>query len=163
MNLLEVWHANGVISIRMPWDAQCEAEAGTNLKRRRKAWSYIAPIPTITLGPKQQILERIKKTLFPSGIQTDSEKRDCLIVFTTWQWALSSNAVLVTADGNSKTQPRGILGSAEDLRRELNIRLMSDEEAVALVRRKVLERDKLNKASAERFGFALPEWHGKDG
>ena len=162
MNLLETWHANGVISLRMPWDAQLEAEAGINLKRQRKAGSYIAPLPAITLPHEQQTLEEIKKIIFPKGVNTDSEGNDCLIVFTTWKYAMQSNAVLITADGNSKTQPRGILGAAEDLRRELNVRVMSDDEAVALVRRKVNERDRLNKSTAERFGIALPEWHGKD-
>jgi len=163
MNLLEAWHANGVIALRMPWNAQIEAEVGTDLKRRLKARSYLAPVSAITTVHEQQTLEKIGKILFPNGITTNSERNDCLIVFTTWKYALSSNAVLVTADGASKGQPRGILGSAEDLRRDLNVRVMSDEEAVVLVRRKVSERDSLNKARAKVLGIPLPEWHGRDG
>jgi hypothetical protein len=158
MNLLERWHADGVISIRIPWDAQLEAEAGSNRKRQKKAWSYISPLPSITTEEERERLSRIEKLLFGEIALSDSQRRDALIVFTAYKYS----AILVTADGASRSQPRGILGAAKELHQRIHIQVMTDEQAVAMVRMSITGRDKMARADALREAVAEPEWVGND-
>jgi hypothetical protein len=69
--------------------------------------------------------------------------------------------VLVTRDGASKTQPRGILGAAPDIAK-LGVTIMSDVEAVSFIRHEVARRDHYAPILAKRFGNAVPDWVGKD-
>ena len=74
--------------------------------------------------------------------------------------AIKFNAILVTNDGGSKNQPRGILGNASKLKDYVQI--MRDTEAVDFINSKITRRDEINKKVAEHIGEALPEWTGQD-
>ena len=112
MNLIEKWHERGVIELRIPSDAQTEAEAGHSPSRTQKGRSYLAWVPLITTAAERGMLESIQQILCGSKPMSQSDQRDALIVFT----AAKYHGILVTADGASNSQPRGILGAASELR-----------------------------------------------
>jgi hypothetical protein len=99
----------------------------------------------------------IEKALFPNGAQTPNDRKDIEIVFN----AAKYGATLVTGDGSSRSQPGGILGGREALRR-LGIRVLTDSEAVGVVREKIVERDGLARLVAADEGVPLPGWVDKD-
>lgn len=157
MNCLEAWHKAGVVLINMSYTAQDEARARGDARRSRKAISYISTL-TQTLNQHEQAeLHTISRTLFPSGVKTQSERNDVDIVFNAKKYA----AILVSNDGGSRRQPGGILGNRDALA-ELGVTVMTDEEAVALVRKKIALRDQRLRQMAALDGTTLPEWVGKD-
>jgi len=158
MNLIEKWHENGVISIRMPWDAQTEAEAGHCANRTLKARSYIAPLPLITTAAEQATLDLIQPLLCGSRPVSESDQRDALIVFT----AVKYHGILITADGASNSQPRGILGAASELRDAVGAQIMSAANAVTLIRRSIISRDKFVQAFCGKRDLRVPGWLGID-
>lgn len=68
---------------------------------------------------------------------------------------------LITDDGGSKSQPRGILGSREELAK-IGVEVLRDYEAVERVRGRIAIRDKNARYMSERTDLPLPEWVGKD-
>jgi hypothetical protein len=158
MNQLEDWHRNGVISLQMAEEAHDEAIAGGNAQRQKKTSTYIySTVPQGIHGANAGLLSRIEHAIFPSGVRTRKDRNDVNIVFNAHYYT----AILLTADGASKTQPNGILGSREDLRK-LGIEVMRDYEAVQLVRLKIIERDDRAKRLAAVTGEPLPQWVGRD-
>ena len=158
MNQLEEWHKNDVIDIAMPIKAFEEAISGGNAHRNLKARSYGRAIVTPRMQAKYECYhQKIENLLFPLGAQTEGERNDVKIVLNAGYY----RAILVTNDGDSKSQPNGILGNREELAR-LGIRVMRDSEAVELVKEKIRERDNLARAIAERTEKPLPEWVGTD-
>ena len=157
MNLLERWHRDGVISLRMPWDAQLEAERG-NESQRQKAWTYIAPLPFPTTQEEKHDLLRIQQTIFGNHILNDRQRRDALIVFTAKKYF----AILITADGRSRTQPRGILGAAKELHYDLGVQVMCDDDVVMMIRSNIEIRDRMIRADTRLKGMPEPEWCGCD-
>jgi hypothetical protein len=151
MNQLEKWHRNGVIRLSMCWTAQAEASTGHGRRRSQKAWGYTAPLPLITTRGERDFLDKISVILFGRRPKSAAEERDCLIVFTAKKYF----AVLITNDGGSKTQPRGILGSRDDLA-TLGVTVMRDWEAVDRVRLLIQRRDQEARWAAERFALPLP-------
>src|SRR5437879_5175303 len=91
INILEKWDIDGVISIRMPWDAQLEAKRGNNYQRWEKALSHIAPLPLPETSEERNTLTTITKTIFGKKVLSDQDRRDVLIVFTAKKYC----AVLV--------------------------------------------------------------------
>lgn len=69
-------------------------------------------------------------------------------------------AILVTGDGGSRTQPGGILGNRHKLRDVVQI--LSPDEAVDFVRKKIRERDEFNAQFVKEYGGQLPPWTGHD-
>lgn len=168
MNKLETWYTNGVIHLEMSEVAQIEAARGEKRptsekdfgKRPRfeKAFGYIASEIMLPETPQEwQVYKKIESILFPQGATEPSQINDIDIVFKAYQ----DKTILITNDGGSKRQPAGILGS-RDLLQHLNIKVMRDCEAVALVERKIKERDDRARYIANRTGLDLPEWVGKD-
>jgi hypothetical protein len=157
MNQLEEWHRNRVISIQMAEEAHDEAIRGKSPERARKARSYIYS----TVSPDMQaqyphIYKEIEDILFPSGAQTPSQVNDVRIVFNAAYYM----AILVTNDGDSNTQPNGILGNRDKLAKR--VRVMRDWEAVELVRERIKERDDRARTVASITGQPLPDWVGVD-
>ena len=87
-----------------------------------------------------------------------NEENDVLIILHAKQ----NHCILVTNDGGSKRQPKGMLGNNERLLNEIGVKVMSDTEAVELVEGKIIERDDRARRIAQRFCETLPEWVGKD-
>ncbi len=157
MNQLEKWHKDHVISIQMAEEAHDEAIKGNDSKRERKARSYIYS----TISPDMQtqyqhIFKEIENNIFPSGAQNPNEMNDVKIAFN----AAYYKSILVTNDGDSKSQPNGLLGSRDRLANIVQV--MRDSEAVELVKEKIKERDNRARKVASMSGQPLPDWVDKD-
>ena len=157
MNKLEQWHEDDVITIEISEPAQLEARSGNNSLRNQKAISYIFSETRATTDDEMRIMKKIESILFPGGAKTKNEQNDVQIVFNAWKYCRR----LVTNDGASRNQPNGILGNIDKLR-ALGIRVMRDNEAVALVEQKIKERDNMARLLSEKTRQLLPYWVGKD-
>jgi hypothetical protein len=156
MNQLERWYRDGVIAIQMSEVAQAEAARGDRA-RASKAHSYIFSQTLATTDREQQMLERIASILFPGGIRSVQDTNDVEVVFNAFKY----ECILVTADGDSKSQPRGILGSRGELK-ALGVRVLTAEEAVAYVRARIAARDERIRRDVARSGRSIPSWVGSD-
>ena len=157
MNQLEAWHKAGVILIHMSQIANEEAEAGGDARRSKKATSYIFSMTYGDTVDEQAEMRAIERMLFPNGADSQNERNDVEVVFNAKKYG----AVLVTADGGSKRQPGGILGNRDALRR-LGVSVVTDAEAVEIVRKKIAERDARLRAKAASSNSVLPSWIGSD-
>ena len=155
VNQLETWCTNEVILINMSGTARDEAKAGNNKQRIRKVGQQIYTL-TPAVNPCEQVYEQIERALFPNGAQNNGQRNDIKIVAE----AAKYNAILVTADGSSRTQPGGILGNREKVKHLVQI--VSPNEAVALIKSKILERDEFNRLVACEYELELPSWTGLD-
>ena len=155
VNQLEKWKEDGVICMNMSSVARKEARAGSNLNRTRKADEQIHTLtpPAEANDPDYQ---RIEAAIFPGGAKDENQQNDIKIIFEAKQY----EAILVTADGGSKTQPGGILGNRGKLKNMLKI--LSPDEAVDFIRSKIQKRDNFNKRVAKEFGGEVPVWTGSD-
>lgn len=156
MNQLEKWHSAGVIRIQMASSAKAEASWGS-AARARKTSQYIFTETAADTSEESELLERIERILFPPGARTVSERNDVDIVFNAHKYG----CILVTNDGDSRGQPGGILGNRDRLQ-ALGIQVLTDEEAVALVRRLIQKRDAHERQRSELTGEPLPSWVGSD-
>jgi hypothetical protein len=156
MNTLEKWHKDKVIKIMMPQPAQDEAAYGSG-DRARKAYGYIMTMTES--GPEdKRLLDVIENILFPNNATTQNEKNDIEVVFNARKYA----CILVTNDGGSRRQPGGILGNRDKLLKELGVDILTDEEAVRLIRERIRERDDRERERCSIAGQPVPEWVGKD-
>jgi len=139
VNRLERWHEEGVIFLEYSVEAYSEAESGSD-SRRNKVDEYTWIEAVDNIGDEADRLRQIAKIVFPNGTQSPNQRNDVRILYTAWK----AGAVLVTEDGDSKTQPRGILGSKSELAK-IGIRVLSTAEAVseieAHLRRRKVEND----------------------
>ena len=157
INILERWFEDDVIYLEMSEVAQNEAVKNGSPIRTEKAYTYIASKTLAGTADELRILKHIKEILFPNGIKNINEKNDTEIVFNAWKY----RQILITDDGDSKRQPGGILGNRDRLA-ALGIQVLRDNEAVQLVKQKIIQRDlRANKISAYK-NEPLPEWVGKD-
>lgn len=154
---LERWHEDGVIMLEMSEVAQQEARTGGNVQRTRKALGYIFSMTLAHTAAEQQRIRQIEAILFPNGAATQNERNDVEIAFN----AAKYGRILVTADGDSQSQPGGILGNRTELQR-LGVRVMRDSEAVELVRERIEVRDRNARRVAEQTGQTLPDWVDAD-
>ena len=104
-----------------------------------------------------QMMQKIENILFLENAATTSERNDVEIVFNAYKYG----SILVTNDGASKSQPNGILGKREELAK-LGIEVMTDTQAVAVVRKLIAERDRRVIQRARRAGAPIPTWVGQD-
>ncbi len=155
VNQLELWHEGEVILINMSGTAHVEARAGNNAQRSRKANQQIFTA-TPGISKRDELYRQVEMALFPGGAMNKSQENDISIVCE----AAKYNAILVTNDGGSRSQPGGILGNRHKLTDFVEI--MKPDEAVDFVRSKIVERDEFNRRVAKEFGGDLPCWTGKD-
>jgi hypothetical protein len=156
MNQIEKWASDEVILVNMSGVSFKEAKAGGNLARTRKALSHIFTVTDGAINSNDLLYRKIEDALFPQGARTESERNDVKIVYEAARYS----AILVTRDGGSRTQPGGILGNRDKLKGVVQV--LSDSEAVALIREKIAKRDDFNRRVAREFGERLAEWTGKD-
>lgn len=157
INQLEQWAHDGVIILEMSEAAHREARAGNNTERTRKADHHLIACDQITNVEEVRRLRAIARILCPDGVHTPNQDNDVHIVFNAGKYG----AILVTNDGDSARQPGGILGNRDGLR-ALGIRVMSDDEAVALVHSRISIRDENERKMAQLTGNAPPDWVGSD-
>ncbi len=156
-NQLEIWDKNGVIQIGMCDVAQDEASK-KSAERFQKASNYVYPI-TLDSHRQSNEFRKTKNILFPNkSTLTINEENDVLIILHAKQ----NHCLLITNDGGSKRQPKGMLGNKERLLNEIGVKVISDTEAVELVEGKIIERDDRARRIAQRFCEPLPEWVGED-
>jgi hypothetical protein len=155
VNQLEQWLKDEVILINWSSTAHQEAQAGGSKDRARKANEQIFTV-TEPVSETDPLFMEVADAFFPGGVRDDNQRNDVRIVCEAEKY----QAILVTADGASNTQPGGILGN----RHKLNglVQVMSPEEAVAFVRGKIIERDSFNHRFVRAFGSELPSWTGRD-
>lgn len=96
--------------------------------------------------------------LFPAGAQDENQRNDIRIVADAIHYA----AILVTNDGDSRSQPGGIWGHRDELHRRFALQIFSADEAVEFVQSKIRERDDFNRQWVQEFGGVLPEWTDQD-
>jgi len=65
VNQLETWDARGVISLRLPEQAQREVEAA-GCKQRRKAMNRLVPQAYITTDDEKKVLKTIEGIISPT-------------------------------------------------------------------------------------------------
>jgi hypothetical protein len=150
MNKLERWKEQGLIGLDMSDVVSGEARAGGDQRRTRKTLSYIHSGTMAETLEEQRQLTAIKAVLFPFGTRTQNESNDAEIAFNAGKY----KAILVTADGDLLTHRDELL--------QLGIQVMTDHEAVALVEKRITERDKRARRSAQMRGVPCPDWVGKD-
>lgn len=102
--------------------------------------------------------KKIESIIFANGSRNDNQKNDVRIIFH----ALKYHYILVTNDGDSKSQPGGMLGHAVALKKELGVEIMRDNEAVCFVQDKIEERDEYARDYSRETGTPLPFWVGND-
>jgi len=155
INQLEKWHDDGVILINMSATAHGEAQADGNAMRTRKANQNIFTA-TPPVEPTDILFNKVESELFPNGASDENQLSDVRIVCEAAKYA----AILDIRDGGSKTQPGGIIGNRHKLRNLVNI--LTPDEAVDFVRKKIQERDEFNVLVVKEFGGELPPWTGHD-
>ena len=158
MNQLEKWSDNGVIRLEKSEVVLHELLVGSNSQRNKKAISGIYSMTYAESPEEKQKLIKIEEILFPKGAINDNQKNDVEIVFNAYKYC----HILITNDGDSKKQPGGILGNAERLKDEVSIIVMTDQEAVTLVEKRIKNRNKNCRAVSKRTGMPLPNWIESD-
>ncbi len=157
MNRLEEWYRHDIIDLSMSEIAQDEAAFGVDSRRRRKAYGYIFSQTLASTPDERQKIKAIEAAIFPGGATSQSERNDVEIVFNASKY----QAILVTADGNSKSQPRGILGSRAALAL-LGICVMTAEQAVAYIAEQIAARDRNIVEGCWCHNLEPPGWVGLD-
>jgi hypothetical protein len=141
MNQLESWADNGTITLHFSSTVLNEIQKpGIGHAREQQISRRISGELFTTGFPEdeqRQPFEKIENILFPNGCKKDESKMNYVrIVFHAYKY----HYILITDEGDSKSQPEGILGNAAALS-ALSIKVMRDSEAVDMVRCKI---DKLN-------------------
>lgn len=124
LNRLEDLVKSGAVWIDYSRTAYDEGSAGCELrtkKAEKHIWMALSGQPEF----EKQKRAEIARIVFPNGVKTTSQENDVEILLT----AFMCRAILVTSDGASKTQPRGILGSKADLA-NIGVRVMTPNEAL---------------------------------
>ena len=157
LNKFEQWRASGVIRILMAERAKLEARFGRNAQREQRAAKFIFINSALISEDQKARYAAIEAALFPAGVRRQSERSDVEIVYQASDWG----CILVTNDGDSASQPRGIFGVRGELL-DLGITVMRPEEAVAYVQNKIRQRDQQILIICDAIRVARPEWLGQD-
>jgi len=160
VNQLERWRDDDVICLAMAGIAHTEAQAGAGPNaeaRKSKAASHIFTINDVGEAEEDDTYVKVEKILW--GEATDSNQaNDVEVVCEAIKW----HAILVTNDGDSKSQPGGVLGNREKLYQNFGVLIYRPEEAVQFIRSKVADRDEFNGQVAAQTGQPVPAWTGQD-
>ena len=124
LNRLEDLGRSGRVWIDYSRTAYEEASVGCEF-RAQKAEEYIWMALSGQPEFEEQKRVDIARIVFPNGVKTISQENDVKILLT----AFLCRAILVTSDGASKSQPRGILGSKANLAK-IGVRVMTPNEAL---------------------------------
>ena len=127
VNQLEELAKCGKCELLMPQVSWNEAEAGDSQDRKNKTWSYYF-IGLENNSSQSHWYKKIEEIVFPNGASLKNEINDVWILVT----AREMNYPLVTDDGGSKSQPGGMLGNRENLKR-IGVTVLRDREAVEMV------------------------------
>ena len=160
VNQLEKWRDDEVICLVMAGIARTEAQAGAGANaeaRKSKAGTHIFTIDDVGTAEPDNTYDTVEEVLWGKAAD-ENQANDVEVVFEAIKW----HAILVTNDGGSRSQPGGILGNREKLHQLFGVQIFRPEEAVALIRAKVAERDAFNAQVVAQTGNTAPEWAGQD-
>ncbi len=157
MNQLEYWQDRGVINLEMSEVAMIEASSNQSSPRAKKAQMNIFSYTSNNTKEDENKLKEIELTIFPNGCKDQNQRNDVAVVYNASKYG----HILITADGDSKKQPGGILGAKAALRK-LGISVLRDTEAIEVIREAILSRDKIAYQVNDITSIELPEWVGKD-
>lgn len=160
VNQLEKWRDDEVICLAMAGIAHTEAQAGAGANaeaRKSKAASHIFTIDDAGEAKEDDTYAKVEKTLWGKAAN-DNQANDVEVVCEAIKW----HAILITNDGDSKSQPDGILGNREKLHQRFGVLIYRPEQAVEIIRSKIAERDQFNAQVAALRGKPMPAWTGKD-
>jgi hypothetical protein len=160
VNQLETWRDTGLIELVMSGVAHGEVQAGEGANteaRKRKAAMHIYTINKDGEAKEDNTYGSVEAILWGKAANPN-QANDVEVICEAIKW----HAILVTNDGDSNSQPGGILGNREKLQELGGIQILRPDEAVAFVRGKITERDDFNRKVAELTGKAMPDWTGKD-
>lgn len=160
VNQLERWRDDGVIGLAMAGIAHAEAQAGAGVNamvRKTKAASHIFTIHEDGTPKEDGTYARVEEILW-SKAADDNQANDVEVVCEAIKW----HAILITNDGDSKEQPKGILGNRDRLREQFAVVIYRPEEAVEFIRSKIAERDCLNAQISTLTDTVVPGWTGQD-
>jgi len=160
VNRLEKWRTDGVICVAMAGVAHAEAQAGKGtgaLARQRKAATHLYTISDAGEAKKDETFTKIEKILWGEA-KDENQANDVKILCEAIKW----HAILVTNDGDSRSQKGGILGYRDAMRKQFGIEIYRPEEAVVIIKRKIAERDARNAEIAGITGMSVPPWSGQD-
>lgn len=155
VNQLEKWANEDVILINMSSIARSETLAGNSELRAKKANTHIFTVSE-PVNEGDPLYKQIELCLFPDGAKNENQKNDVLIVCEASKY----QAILVTNDGASKSQPGGILGNRAKF--EHLVRVMSPKEATEFIAVRIQERDQYARELVRMNGNSLPFWIGID-
>ena len=155
VNQMEKWANDDVILINMSSIARSETLVGNFELRVKKANTYIFTVSD-PVDESDSLFKHIELCLFPNGAKDENQKNDVLIVCEASKY----QAILVTNDGASKSQPGGILGNRAKF--EHLVRVMSPKEATEFIAVKIQERDQYARELVRMNGNSLPFWVGVD-
>ena len=156
MNQIEKWAEDDVILVNMSEVSFSEAQQGNNAARTKKTLNHIFTLIENQLDESDQTYKNVASILFPDGIKNENQSNDVKIICHASHY----QAILISNDGGSKSQPGGILGNANALRDVATI--MSPAEAVSFIQNKIKARDDHNHQVSEHTGNPMPEWSGCD-
>jgi len=125
---LERLGREGVIELQYTETTWDEARRGSEPRDEKVAKFLFTGLPADSAhqGPWREAITRV---LFPDGSLNESRKHDVEALLT----AKMSGGVFVTRDGASKSQPRGILGSKDELAM-LGIEVVNFTQALRIAR-----------------------------
>jgi hypothetical protein len=157
MNKLEAWAADEIIRLNTAETAQKEMVSGGSADRTRKAYKLLNTYTEISTPEEYEQLRKITSILCPAGVSTQNQRNDIDIVFNAGKYSWP----LITTDGDSKSQPGGILGNRAQLA-AIGIKVLTPDQAVAKVEEGIRARDKHARQWAEYYKNDIPDWVGKD-
>ena len=125
INKLEELFKQGRILLSMPETAYDEANFGS-LLRQKKSEDYLFEGVVNQEQRFEYKYKQIENIVFPSGANKQNQKNDIKILV----YLSITRIPFITTDGDSKSQPGGMLGNKAALKK-LGIRVLSPREALA--------------------------------
>jgi hypothetical protein len=137
LDKIKKWEEDGVITLEVSFSVIDESGRGSHGEPRlSEVDNYVHLEGNNFLGKENEEKKKIEDIVFPNGAKKKNEKMDIQILYDV----RCSGATLITLDGNSNSQPRGILGSKNELE-NLCIRVLSPLDAVSEIENLIKERD----------------------
>lgn len=155
MTTLRKWADAGDIKLVYTEKIWAELKSSQNDKIQAAA-RELGALFGYSLDEKEEAEARSKiaRIVFPNGLRFDSDRVDVDTIRIAQLW----HAIVITNDGDSKTQPGGILGAKSRLHREIGVEVMRDFEAEKLVARLIRERDRMEIGFAAKEGREPAAW-----
>lgn len=154
---LEKWRDAGAILFdkSAPWPGKGGVAA---VPARRTRGKYPYSVDGTETPEDWKLVERIGELLYPGGPRNANSEDHVESVFK----AIKYQRTLITGEVTPPSMPCRILGSTERLERELGVQVVTDAQAVQMVRNAIRQRDDQARRTSRDYGLKLPPWVGQD-